>query len=240
MLHDAAVEFEQANRDVPIPAGTRVLSRERIARWLDKVKSHVPELAKLKEEEEQREKEASKPTSAPSDEALFAKAVERVKPQKALDTGARVAGRDADFSWFRFVIPASKVVRDDFPTGAHEFIPLYPGDTFLATQPEIYLVFKLVSDSFDAVPLTARCGLETYDMTEDPQAVVQDHRLTTANDRSGYFLLTPPKTGWAAGYYRCGLFAGEQTSAYSYVDEVRFQIVEPTTVRGNDPDRAVH
>ena len=39
-------------------------------------------------------------------------------------------GRDADFSWFRFVIPAGKVVRDDFPTGAHEFIPLNPGDSF--------------------------------------------------------------------------------------------------------------
>ncbi len=60
-----------------------------------------------------------------------------------------IAGRDADFSWFRFVIPATKVVRDDFPTGgAHEFIPLNPGDTFPTTQPEIYLVFRLVSDSF--------------------------------------------------------------------------------------------
>ena len=227
MLYDASVEFDQANKDVPFPAGTRVLAKEKITRWLEKVRPHVPELAKLKEEEAKREKEFGNQTVASPEEALYAKAVERLKPQKALETGVAIAGRDADFSWFRFVIPATKVVRDDFPTGAHEFIPLYPGDTFPTTQPEIYLVFKLVSDSFDAVPLTARCGLETSDMTEDPQTTVQDHIMTTTNDRSGYFLLTPPKSSWTPGYYRCGLFAGEQTSAYSYVDEVRFLIIEP-------------
>ncbi|MBH0201016.1 MAG: tetratricopeptide repeat protein [Nitrospira sp.] len=125
MLYDAAVEFEQANKDVPFPAGTRVLAKEKIARWLEKVRPHVPELVKLKEEEAKAEKQSSDSTSAPSEEAPFAKAVERLKPQKTLDTGAALAGRDADFSWFRFVIPATKVVRDDFPTGAHEFIPLY-------------------------------------------------------------------------------------------------------------------
>ena len=35
-------------------------------------------------------------------------------------------------------------------------------------------------------------------------------------------------TGWTAGLYRCGLFAGEETSAYTQVDEVRFRILEPT------------
>ncbi|NOU08458.1 MAG: tetratricopeptide repeat protein [Nitrospira sp.] len=227
MLYDTAVEFEQANKDVPFPAGTRVLAKEKITRWLEKVRPHVPELAKLKEEEAKAEKQSVDSTSSPSEEVLYAKAGERLKPQKVLETGAAIAGRDADFSWFRFVIPATKVVRDDLPTGAHEFIPLYPGDTFSAAQPEIYLVFKLVSDSFDAVPLTARCGLETSDMTEDPQTTVQDHIMTTTNDHSGYFLLTPQKTRWTPGYYRCGLFAGEQTSAYSYVDEVRFRIIEP-------------
>ena len=240
ILYDAAVELEQANKDVPLPAGTRVLAKEKIARWLDKVRPHVPELVKLKEEEAKAEKESGNRTPESPEEALYAKAVERLKPQKTLDTGAAIVGRDADFSWFRYVIPAAKVVRDDFPTGAHEFIPLYPGDTFPTTQSEIYLVFKLVSDSFDAVPLTARCGLETSDMTEDPQTTVQDRVLTTTNDRSGYFLLTPQKSGWTPGYYRCGLFAGEQTSAYSYVDEVRFRIIEPTTVQSNDPARTVH
>jgi tetratricopeptide (TPR) repeat protein len=227
ILYDTAAEFEQANKDVPFPAGTRVLAKEKIARWLDKVRPHVPELVKLKEEEAKAEKQSGDSTSAPSEEALFAKAVERLKPQKTLDTGAAIVGRDADFSWFRFVIPATKVVRDDSPTGAHEFIPLYPGDTFPNTQSEIYLVFRLVSDSFDAVPLTAQCGLETSDMAEDPQTRVQDHVMTTTNDRSGYFLLASPKSSWTPGYYRCGLFAGEQTSAYSYVDEVRFRIIEP-------------
>lgn len=226
ILYDTAVEFEQANKDVPLPAGTRVLAKEKIARWVEKVRPYVPELVKLKEEEAKAEKDSGNRTPELPEEALYAKAVERLKPQKTLEAGAAIAGRDADFSWFRFVIPATKVVRDDFPTGAHEFIPLYPGDTFPATQPEIYLVFRLVSDSFDAVPLTARCGLETSDMTEDPQTTVQDRVMTATNDRSGYFLLTPPKSSWIPGYYRCGLFAGEQTSAYSYVDEVRFRIID--------------
>jgi hypothetical protein len=136
-------------------------------------------------------------------------------------------GRDADFSWFRFVIPASKVVRDDFPTGAHEFIPLNPGDSFPTTQPEIYLVFGLVSASFDAVPLTARCFLETSEITGEQRVFAQDHVLTSMNDQSGYFMLTPPKTGWTGGLYNCGLFAGERTSADTLVDEVRFRIIAP-------------
>jgi hypothetical protein len=144
-------------------------------------------------------------------------------------------GRDADFSWFRFVIPASKVVRDDFPTGAHEFIPLNPGDSFLATQPEIYLVFGLVSASFDAMPLTARCFLETFEIAGEQPAVAQDHVMTTMNDQSGYFVLTPPKTGWTAGLYHCELFAGERTSADTLVDEVRFRIIAPdrSSVQGS-------
>ncbi len=227
LLYDAAVEFEQINKDVPFPAGTRVLAKDKIARWLDQVKPHVPELVKLKQEEDKKEKDSGAQTSVLSEEALYAKASKKLNAQKTLEMGVAIAGRDSDFSWFRFVIPATKVMRDDFPTGAHEYIPLHPGDTFSTTQAELYLIFRLVSDSFDTVPLTARCSVETRDMTEDPQTMVQDRVMTTANDHSGYFLLTPPKTGWVSGLYRCGLFAGEQTSAYSYVDEVRFRIVEP-------------
>lgn len=226
LLYDAAVEFEQVNKDVPFPAGTRVLAKDKIARWLDKVKPHVPELVKLKEEEDKREKDSGTQVAVLSEEALYAKAIEKIKVQKTLETGVAIAGRDADFSWFRYVIPATKVMRDDFPTGAHEFIPLNPGDTFSTTQPELYLVFRLLSDSFDTVPLTARCSVETPDMTDESQVVIQDRVMTTTNDRSGYFLLTPPKTGWSPGLYRCGLFSGEQPSAYSYVDEVRFRIVQ--------------
>ncbi len=239
ILYDAAVEFEEANKGTAIPAGTRVLAKDKIARWLEKVRPHVPELVKQREEEQKRERELRSRTPGLSEEAFFTKAIEKVKPQKTLETGAAIAGRDADFSWFRYVIPADKVLRDDSPTGAHEFIPLNPGDTFPSTQSEIYLVFKLVSDSFDAVPLTARCSPETREMTEDPLATVQDRVMTAMNDRSGYFLLTPPKSGWTPGYYRCGLFAGEQTSAYSYVDEVRFRIVQASAVQSYDSGRAV-
>ncbi|MEK9141263.1 MAG: tetratricopeptide repeat protein, partial [Nitrospirota bacterium] len=105
ILYDTAVEFDQANKDVPFPAGTRILAKEKIARWLDKVRPHVPELVKLKEEEVKAEKQSGDSTSAPVEEALYAKAVERLKPQKTLETGAAIVGRDADFSWFRFVIP---------------------------------------------------------------------------------------------------------------------------------------
>ena len=229
VLYDTAVEFEANNKHVALPAGTRVLAKEKLARWLEKVRPHVPELVKLQVEEAKAGNASDAEAFPPelSAEETYARAVEQVKPQQALDTAAALMGRDADFSWFRFVIPASKVVRDDFPTGAHEFIPLNPADTFLTTQREIYLVFGLVSASFDAVPLTARCVPETSEMTEDLRVAAQDQVMTTMNDQSGYFMVTPPKTGWTSGLYRCGLFAGERTSAYTSVDEVRFRIIEP-------------
>ena len=225
-LYDAAVEFEQNNKNVPLPPDTRVLDKKKIARWLEKVRPHVPELAALADREATRPAPSEDPPSAMSpEEELYARASSRFKPQKPLDPRASLMGRDADFSWFRFVIPASKVVRDDFPTGAHEFIPLNPGDSFPTTQPEIYLVFGLVSASFDAVPLTARCVLETSDMSGEARAVAQDRVMTAMNDQSGYFLLPPPITGWTAGLYHCGLFTGERTTADTLVDEVRFRIV---------------
>ncbi len=228
-LYDAAVEFEANNKDVALPSGTRVLDKGKLARWLEKVRPHVPELAKLKADEaaDRTPSGDSSPAAALQEKDLYARAVERFKSQKPLDQQASLMGRDADFSWFRFVIPASKVVRDDFPTGAHEFIPLSPEDSFSTTQTEIYLVFGLVSASYDAVPLTARCFLETSEITGEQHAVAQDHVLTSMNDQSGYFMLTPPKTGWPAGLYYCGLFAGERTSADTLVDEVRFRIIAP-------------
>jgi tetratricopeptide (TPR) repeat protein len=227
-LYDAAVEFEETNKNIALPAGTKVLSKEKISRWLDTVRPHVPELATLQAEAERGggPSDKSAPSAEPSSEALYAKAIAPVKPQPVLDPGAALMGRDADFSWFRYVIPAAKVVRDDFPTGAHDFIPLSPGDTFPATEGEIYLVFRLVSESFDAVPLTARCVLETADATWPQQIIAQDHVLTSMHDQSGYFMLSRPKTGWPTGLYHCGLFAGERTSAYTLADEVRFRIVE--------------
>ncbi|RPH77129.1 MAG: tetratricopeptide repeat protein, partial [Nitrospiraceae bacterium] len=228
-LYEAAVEFEETNKHVRLPPDTRVLDKKKIARWLDKVRPHVPELAQLKVDEAAHHtpSEDSSPTTISPEEELYTRAAERFKPQQPLDQQASLIGRDADFSWFRFVIPASKVVRDDFPTGAHEFIPLNPGDSFPTTQPEIYLVFGLVSASFDAVPLTARCFVETSEMTGEQPAIAQDRVMTTMNDQSGYFMLPPPKTGWTPGLYHCGLFAGERTSADTLVDEARFRIIEP-------------
>lgn len=229
VLYDAAVEFEESNKHVTLPAGTRVLSKEKLARWLDKVRPHVPELAALQNDQAKAASLSGHPAPASdrSEQERYAKAAERVKPQKALEQAATLVGRDADFSWFRFVISAGTVMRDDFPTGAHEYIPLNPSDTFPTTQREIYLVFGVVSDSFDAVPLTARCAVELPDMVEEPRVAAEDRVLTSMSDRSGYFMLTPPKSGWVPGLYRCGLFAGERTSAYTHVDEVRFRISEP-------------
>ncbi len=226
-LYDAAVEFEQNNKNVQLPPGTRVLDQKKITRWLEKVRPHVPELATLAADEATARVPSGDPSPAAvsPEKELYARAAERFKPQNPLDTRASLMGRDADFSWFRFVIPASKIVRDDFPTGAHEFIPLNPGDSFPTTQPEIYLVFGLVSASFDAVPLTARCVLETSEITGEHRTVAQDRVMTTMNDQSGYFMLTSPKTGWTTGLYHCGLFTGERMSADTLVDEVRFRII---------------
>ena len=229
-LYDTAVEFEKKNKDIELPPETRVLDKKKLARWLEKVRPHVPELAKLTAEEVATTIPSADPSPSTvlSEKELIAKAAEQMKPQSPLDTQAPLMGRDSDFSWFRFVITASKVIRDDAPMGAHEFIPLYPGDSFPTTQPEIYLVFGLVSASYDAVPLTARCLLESSQMTGEQQAVAQDRVMTTMNDQSGYFMLSPPKTGWPPGLYSCGLFAGETPSADTHVDEVRFRIIEPT------------
>jgi hypothetical protein len=206
-----------------------VLDKDKLARWLDKVRPHVPDLAALKDEAaaSRQSPDTAARISALQEESLLAKAVERLKPQHLLETRASLMGRDADFSWFRFVIPAGKVMRDDFPTGAHEFIPLNPGDTFPVAQREIYLVFGLVSSSYDAVPLTVQCFLEHSEMTGEQRPVAQDEALTAMNDQSGYFMLSPPKSGWPPGLYRCGLFAGERTSAYTHVDEVRFRVLAP-------------
>lgn len=119
-------------------------------------------------------------------------------------------------------------MRDDSPTGAHDFIPLNPGNSFPTTQREIYLVFGLVGASYDEIPLTARCFVETSEMNGDARPVAQDRAILSMNDQSGYFMVTPPTGGWTPGLYHCGLYAGERTTAYTHVDEVRFRIVAPS------------
>lgn len=228
-LYDSAVKFEKANEGVALPPDTRVLDKEKLARWIETVRPHVPDMDKLKADAAPKSIPSGDPSSSTvqSEEERYKQAVERLKPQKLLDARASLMGRDADFSLFRFVIPASHVMRDDFPTGEHDFIPIHPGDSFPTTQKEIYLVFGLVSDTYDAVPLTAQCVLETSEVTGEQRTLAQDRVVLSLSDKSGYFMLSPPKTGWTPGLYRCGLFAGERASAYTLVDEVRFRIIDP-------------
>ena len=231
-LYEKAVLFEVQNKDNALPPGTRVLDKKKILRWLDKVRPHIPaELAALQTGSELEAMEAMATQARPAPDAAPTKeevdqALNRLKPERALDTGGTLAGRDADFSWFRFVIPAAKVMRDDLPTGQHDFIPLNPSDSFPSTQPEIYLVFRLVSDSYDAVPLATQCFLEASEAMGHPRMIAQDQVLMAMSDQSGYFRLAAPERGWTPGLYRCGLFAGERTSAYTQADEVRFRIVQ--------------
>lgn len=229
ILYDSALEFEKTYKNVQLPPGTRVLDKNKLAAWLDKVRPHVPDWEKLNTSEAAPDASgnASAGSTITAEADLYKRAMERLKPQKLLDPRASLVGRDADFSLFRFVIPSGKVMRDDFPTGAHEFIPLDAGDSFSTTQTVIYLVFRLVSDSYDAVPLSTQCFLETSEMSGQPQAIIQDHVSMSMSDQSGYFTLPSPEKGWTPGLYRCGLFAGDRTSAYNQVDEVRFRIIEP-------------
>ncbi len=223
VLYATAVELERLNKDVQLPAGTAALDKEVLARWIEKVRPHVPDAEQI-------------PTEPPSglkrlteEEALemLARRAAEVDPEKALDKRASLMGRDADFSWFRFVIPAGKVMRDDFQTGEHEFIPVDPKDSFPVTQQEIFLVFRLVSASYDAVPLAAHCFLESSEMTPEPRGLPPDRVVMSMGDQSGYFVASAPETGWTAGLYRCGLFVGERATAATQVDEVRFRIIEP-------------
>lgn len=230
-LYNSTSELEKSTREIQLPSGTRVLNKAMLHQWLDKVRLHVPEFAREVDAETDAALAAAnvQAAAAPAlpEAELAAKAAEHLRPQNTLDAAASLAGRDADFAWFRFVIPAQRVMRDDSPTGAHDFIPLDPGITFPATQPDIYLVFGLVTASYDEVPLAARCFTEKAELTGVQPAVAQDRLIMSTNDQSGYFVLQRPSTGWTPGLYRCGLFAGEETSAYTQVDEVRFRIIEP-------------
>ncbi len=231
-LYNATVEFEKSTKEVQLPSGTRVLNKALLNQWLDKVRPHVPEFAKEVEAEAQAAAAAAHAEAvtapAPPEAELAAKAIEHLKPQNTLDAAASLVGRDADFAWFRFVIPAQRVMRDDSPTGAHDFIPLDPGISFPDSQHDIYLVFGLVTASYDEVPLAARCFKEKAELAGPQAAVVQDRLIMSTNDQSGYFVLQRPSTGWTPGLYRCGLFAGEEMSAYTQVDEVRFRIIGPS------------
>jgi tetratricopeptide (TPR) repeat protein len=223
ILYDAAVEFEASTKGAVLPAGMRVPDKDKLARWLDRIRPHVPDADRMVATEAAQ-------APGPTEDEIYAKvATAPLTPHAPLETRASLMGRDADFSWFRYVIPAAKVMRDDFPTGDHQFIPIQPTDTFPRTQRDIYLVFGLVSSSYDAVPLATHCFLESDELTGKPLPIAHDEVTTSMSDQSGYFRLSPPESGWKPGLYRCALFAGERATADTQVDEVRFRIVEPAT-----------
>ena len=148
-----------------------------------------------------------------------------------IELSERVAlmGRDTQSSWFRFVIPAGAVMRDDLQAGSHEFIPIRPGDTFRSTQEEIYLVFGLTTASYDDIVLTAEGRLEAADTGSDETPIARDQVVVMANEQSGFFVLSAPESGWTAGLYRVDLFVGEMVSAYNQADEVRFRIIDASS-----------
>ena len=218
-------ETQESTDDPPIVAGAPVLDMQKVAHLLEKVQAHLPNT--------KTSTVAPSPVSPDSGipdlplvqtEELPTRSLEGFEP---VHSRASLMGRDADFSWFRFVIPAKMVMRDDLLMGAHEFIPIDPGDTFLVTQQEIYLVFGLVTPSYDEIPLTAKCFLETSEISSGQAALAQDRVVMSMNDQSGYFRVQVSPEGWKPGLYRCGLFVGDEASAYNLSDEVRFRIVAP-------------
>lgn len=210
----------------PVTPSGKIIDQEKLNFWLDKIWQHVPKPEKPTQDANET-LPAADPSEVPPDYYTNL-AAKKFKPDELFHTRASLMGRDADFSWFRFVIPAGRVMRDNLQAGNHEFIPIDPNDTFPTTQQEIYLVFALVTASYDAIPLTAECYREASQITWGEAPLVQDQVVMSTNEQSGYFVLTPPKSGWTAGLYRCGLFVGDTVSAYTQSDEVRFRIMEPS------------
>ena len=87
-----------------------------LTQWLDKVRLHVPEFAKEVEAEAEAAAAAANGRLRPRRPRKLnwrRKPSKHLKPQNTLDAAASLVGRDADFAWFRFVIPAQRVMRDD-------------------------------------------------------------------------------------------------------------------------------
>ena len=227
LLYEAAIDFDERTKDAPPKADLRVLNTETLAVWVKRVKEHIPTDAIPKQEEDVPAVDPDAPAPMTEDELYEKIARERLNPQKQIYTRASLMGRDADFSMFRFVIPANRVMRDDRPTGTHEFIPIEPHDTFPVTQEEIYLVFGLVTASYDEMPLSAECFIETPKANANQIPWARDHVIMNMGDQTGYFIVTQPESGWTPGLHRCGLYVGSEQSAYTHADEIRFRIVQP-------------
>jgi len=223
----SAVSSVQSEEDIDAPPATlsgKTIDKEELAFWLEQVWQHLPRPEKpaVDFNEPIPGPDLSNP-SPTSDTNMVAK---KFQPDELMHARASLIGRDADFSWFRFVIPADQIMRDDLQVGIHEFIPIDPNDTFPTTQQEIYLVFALAIPSFDAIPLTTECFFESSTMTWEQAPLARDKVVMSMNEQSGYFVLSAPESEWTSGLYRCGLFVGDEVSAYTQADEVRFRIVE--------------
>lgn len=219
-------ESQESTDEAPIVAGAPVLDRQKVTQWLEKVRTHLPNTKEstVVISPVSPDPVIPDPSLGPTEE-LPIRSLEGLEP---VHSRASLMGRDADFSWFRFAIPAKMVMRDDLLTGSHEFIPIDPGDTFPVTQQDIYVVFGLVTPSYDEIPLTAKCFLETSEISLGQVALAQDRVVMSMNDQSGYFRFQiSPEEGWKPGLYRCGLFVGDEASAYNVADDVRFRIVPP-------------
>ncbi len=221
-----AEENQESTDDAPIIAGAPVLDMQKVAQWIEKIRTHLPSPQKSTVIPNPVSPDPVIPDPPPvQSEELPTRSLEGLEP---VHSRASLMGRDADFSWFRFAIPAKMVMRDDLLMGSHEFIPIDPGDTFPVTQQEIYVVFGLVTPSYDEIPLTAKCFLETSEISSSQAALVQDRVIMSMNDQSGYFRFQiSPEGGWKPGLYRCSLFVGDEASAYNVADDVRFRIVVP-------------
>ncbi len=229
LLYEAALDFDERTKDAPPKADLRVLNTETLAKWIERVKRRIPADATPKPDETVPAV-AADATITMTEEELYEKiAGARLNPKKQISTQASLMGRDADFSMFRHVIPASRVMRDDRPTGTHEFIPVEPHDTFPDTREEIYLVFGLVVASFDEMPLSAECFIETPASNANQIPLARDQVVMNMGDQTGYFIITRPESGWTPGLHRCGLYVGNELSAYTHADEVRFRITPHTS-----------
>lgn len=229
LLYEAALDFDQRSKDAPPKADLRVLNTETLAKWVKRVKDHIPADAIPKQDKAIPAVDPDAPVPMTEDELYERIATERLTPEKQIYTRASLMGRDADFSMFRYVIPASRVMRDDRPTGTHEFIPIEPHDTFPDTQEEVYLLFGLVTASYDEMPLSVECFLETPVANANQIPLARDQVIMNMGDQTGYFIIAQPESGWIPGLHRCGLYVGSEQSAYTHSDEIRFRVIHQTS-----------
>jgi len=134
-------------------------------------------------------------------------------------------GTDTVRGSFRQLITARDVIQDDVQTGLHEFVPVHPTDTFLQRDEDIYLVFTLTSTQEDEVKLASRWVAEHTTNLAPNTLIGTDSVLLGLSERSGYFRLRRPASGWQPGIYRIDLYLGAQVSAYTHMADLRFRIV---------------